>query len=122
MEHSEAHGGHGHASSHTAPAHEHAHPTPRTYVIIAVILLIITIAEVVALYIPLEEGLGITALKPFLVPSFLIMAAVKFVIVVGYYMHLKFDDSFFLRVFGFALFIALSVATAIIALFHGIYL
>ena len=119
MDHSEAHGSH--ASSHGAQAHEHAHPTPRTYIIIAVILLVITIAEVAVLYIPLEEGLGLTQFKPFLVPAFLIMAAAKFVIVVGYYMHLKFDDPFFLRIFGFALFIGLSVATAIIALFHGFY-
>jgi len=43
------------------------------------------------------------------------------VLVVGFYMHLKFDDPFFLRLFAFALIIAMTVVTAIIALFHGLY-
>lgn len=122
MEHSEVHGGHAHG--HSSPvAHEHPHPSPLTYIKIALILLVITIVEVVVLYIPdTRDGFGLTGFKPFLIPAFLILSATKFVLVVGYYMHLKFDDSFFLRVFGFALFIALSVATAIIALFHGIYI
>ncbi len=109
---------------HGSTAHDaHAHPTPATYIKIAVILLLITIAEVVVLYIPSEtEGLGLTWFQPVLIPAFLILAAIKFVIVVGYYMHLKFDDSFFLRVFGFALLIALTIATAVIALFQGISL
>jgi len=101
--------------------HESAHPRARTYIEIAVVLAVITIIEVAIFYVPAEEGLGIASFRPFLIPSFLVLSAVKFVLVVGFYMHLKFDDVFFTRVFGFALIIALTIATAIIALFHGVY-
>ena len=93
--------------------HEHAHPGAKTYIQVAVILAVITIVEVAIFY--------IQALRPLLIPLLLGLSAVKFVLVVGYYMHLKFDDWFFLRVFGFALLIAMTIATAFIALFHGMY-
>lgn len=96
---------------------EHPHPTARQYIEIAAILAAITLIEVGIFYLPdLFEGF-----RPFLLPSFLALSTIKFVLVVGYYMHLKFDDPFFLRIFGFALLIALTVATAFIALFHGLY-
>jgi len=97
--------------------HEHVHPKARTYVEIAVVLAVITIVEVGIFYLPdLHE-----AFRPFLLPAFLILSAVKFVLVVGFYMHLKFDDPFFMRLFGFALVITVTVVTAIFALFHGLY-
>jgi cytochrome c oxidase subunit 4 len=42
----------------------------------------------------------------------------KFVLVVGYFMHLKFDNRLFTYIFGFGLAIALSVVLSLIALFH----
>lgn len=114
------------ASHETAPqsdarhmAHdEHAHPTPKLYIQIAVVLTIITIVEVILLYLP---DWGIPVSGTVLVILFAGLSVAKFLIVVGYYMHLKFDPPFFRRMFGFALFVALSVATAFIALFHGMY-
>jgi cytochrome c oxidase subunit 4 len=41
----------------------------------------------------------------------------KFVIVVGYYMHLKFDHSLLLAVFGFGMAVALSVMLVMIAIY-----
>lgn len=108
----------GHTSDHTAVAGGHAHPTPKLYIQIAVVLAIITAIEVFVLYLP---DLGLTWFRPFLVPIFAVLSIFKFVMVVGWYMHLKFDDPFFLRIFGFALIIALTVGTAFIALFHGMY-
>ena len=102
-------------------AHEHEHPSPRRYIEIAVVLALITITEVFVLYIPNPAFLGIEAFRPALIPIFIVLSAVKFVVVVGWYMHLRFDDPFFRRMFGFALLIAMMVATAFIALFHGIY-
>src|SRR3954451_19524389 len=109
----------GHTSDHTAVAEGHAHPTARLYIQIAVVLAIITAVEVLILYLP---NMGFEGFRPFLVPIFAILSIGKFVMVVGWYMHLKFDDPFFLRIFAFALLIALTVATAFIALFHGIYI
>lgn len=109
---------------HTVPmddphlTHEHAHPSARTYIQIAVVLAIITAIEVAIYYVPDLVG---EWFRPVLIPAFLILSLIKFVFVVGWYMHLKFDDPFFLRVFGFALIIGLTVVTAIIALFHGLY-
>ena len=114
------HGGHGDQGGHVghgahAVAQEHGHATVRTYILIAVVLALITIAEVAALYIPgLPVGLVITA--------FLLLSAIKFVLVVSFYMHLKYDSRFFTGLFGFFLLTAMGVAIAFIALFHGLYL
>jgi cytochrome c oxidase subunit 4 len=88
---------------------EHAHPGPRTYVIIGVILAIITMAEVWAY--------TQQSLKPILVPVLLILSATKFAIVVGFYMHLRYDNRLFTGVFGFGLLVAASVITAFLFLF-----
>ncbi len=80
-----------------APVPEH-HPSAKTYVIIGAILLFITVLEVAALYM---QFLG-----PFFVPALLVLMAAKFVLVVGYYMHLKFDNRLLTYVFGWGLLIA----------------
>jgi cytochrome c oxidase subunit 4 len=96
----------------------HAHPSSRVYIEIAVTLAVITLVELVLLYLP---GLGFTAVRPVLLPAFVALSATKFLLVVGWYMHLRFDPAVFRRIFGFALMVALIVGTAFIALFHGIY-
>src|SRR5579859_4433792 len=90
-------------------AAEHAHPGAKTYVIIGVILAIITVAEV---FFYTQE-----AVRAFLVPLLLVLSASKFVLVVGFYMHLKFDHPLFTGVFGFGLLVAGSVITALMFLF-----
>ncbi len=94
---------------------EHGHATVRTYILIAVVLAIITIAEVAILYVPaIPVGAVIT--------GFLVLSAAKFAMVVSFYMHLKYDSRFFTGLFGFFLLTAMGVAIAFIALFHGLYL
>src|SRR5947209_7143141 len=88
---------------------EHAHPGPRVYVIIGVILAAITLTEVWAYS---QESI-----RPVLVPILLVLSALKFVMVVGFYMHLRFDHPLFTGVFGFGLVIAASVITAFMFLF-----
>jgi cytochrome c oxidase subunit 4 len=101
------------------PSHDaHAHPTARVYIEVAVILAVITIVELFTLYLP---AIGLAAARPFLVPAFIFLSATKFLLVIGWYMHLRFDPLVFRRIFGFALIVALTIATAFIALFHGIY-
>lgn len=64
----------------------HAHPEPRQYILIAVVLVIITALEVAVSYID-RESLG----PNFIIAMLMIMALIKFVLVVSWYMHLKTD-------------------------------
>ncbi len=73
--------------------HHGGHPTAGTYVKIGIILTVITIVEVWAYYIP-----SLVASRIF-VPFLLILSAVKFVIVVMFYMHLKYDHRLFRALF-----------------------
>jgi caa(3)-type oxidase subunit IV len=98
-----------HAEAHAA---EHDHPGPRTYVIVGVVLAIITALEIALYYVPSSNP--ITA---FNTPILLVMSAAKFVTVVGFFMHLKFDAPIFRYMFGFGLMIAASIITALLFLF-----
>lgn len=85
------------------------HPGAREYTIIGVILAIITLTEVWAY--------TLESLKPLLVPVLLALSAAKFILVVAFYMHLKFDHPMLTAVFGFGLAVAASVITALLFLF-----
>lgn len=109
----------GHTTDHSSVAEGHNHPTPRKYIELAGILAVITLLEVFILYMPDIPGLEWT--RPVLVPSFIILSIFKFLIVVGWYMHLRFDDPFFLRMFSFALIIVIGLALSMMAISHGLY-
>jgi cytochrome c oxidase subunit 4 len=94
--------------------HEEAHATIGTYIWIAVLLTIITVAEVATYYIPyfnLPENHTI------LVVSLILMSAAKFFIVVGWYMHLKYDARIFRRFFLTGLIGATVILCALVLLF-----
>jgi cytochrome c oxidase subunit 4 len=99
----EAHGGGDYHSPH--------HPSAITYVIIGVILTVITAVEVSAYYIPAWEGSAIY------VPSMLFLSAVKFFIVVMFYMHLKYDHKLFRALFTGPFIIAFLTICALMFLF-----
>src|SRR5688572_22009234 len=90
------------------PAEEH-HPGVREYAIIAVVLTIITAIEVALFY--------ISAVDDYLAYLLIVLSLAKFVIVVGYYMHLKMDNKLFRYVFAAGFVIALSVVATLMALF-----
>ena len=69
----------------------HAHPTPRDYWLIALILAVITGAEVSVTY--------INALDSVVAPLLITMSAAKFAIVVGYFMHLKYEQRIYRNLF-----------------------
>lgn len=99
-----------HAPAHGAhDAHAEHHPTPADYVRIAVFLAIITLVEVFIYYLPSMRGI--------LVPMLLILSIVKFLAVVGYFMHLKDDKRLFRYTFGVGLILSLAVFLAMIATF-----
>lgn len=79
----------------------HAHPSLNAYVRIAIVLAIITAIEVAIYYIPAFESI--------LVPTLVALSAIKFVMVVGYFMHLKFDDKLLTFMFSAALIASLVV-------------
>ena len=78
----------------------HEHPTWSTYWKVAVMLTLITAVEVWIYYVP-----SIRESKAF-VPALLIMSAVKFVTVVMFYMHLRYDHKLFRALFMGPLLIA----------------
>src|SRR5688572_5893276 len=96
-------------ADHAAMGEVHEHPTWSTYWKVAVILTLITVIEVWVYYIP-----AFVASRLF-VPSLLTMSAVKFAIVVMFYMHLKYDHKLFRALFTGPLIIA--ILTMIVLLF-----
>ena len=99
-------------AEHDAAAHgAHEHPTWKQYKWVALVLVVITIAEVWAYYIP-----SFVASRLF-VPSLLIMSAAKFIIVVMFYMHLKYDHKLFRALFTGPLFIAALTGISLLFLF-----
>ena len=101
--------GPGHGPDHSHDAQHHDHPGWKSYVVIAIILTIITAVEVAIFYIP--------AIEPILVPVLAVLSLAKFMIVVLFYMHLKFDSAIFRRVFFAPLFLAVLVVTGMVILF-----
>lgn len=101
---------HSPADAHTE-GEEHAHPTWSTYWKVALILTVITAVEVWIYYIP-----AFVASRLF-VPSLLIMSAVKFGIVVLFYMHIKYDHKLFRALFVGPLMIAACTLLALLFLF-----
>jgi cytochrome c oxidase subunit 4 len=88
------------------------HASSRFYVVIALILTVITAAEVMVFY--------VEYLKPVLVPILLVLAASKFALVVMFFMHLRFDSRIFTAIFVGPLLIAVAVIIAMLAL-YGVF-
>jgi cytochrome c oxidase subunit 4 len=106
------------AAAHDASAHaEHgdeAHPTWSTYWKVATILTLITVGEVRIYYIPSFVATS------YFIPTLLILSALKFAIVVMYYMHLKYDARIYRALFGGPLLIAMLTISALLLLFGKI--
>ncbi len=95
---------------------EHAHPTWSTYWKVATILFFITVAEVWAYYVP-----SFVASRAF-VPTLLTLSALKFAIVVMFYMHLKYDHRLFRVLFTGPLLIAALTLLALMFLFGHLFI
>ena len=89
---------------------QHLHPNDRKYVKIAIILAIITAAEVAIYYVEMDDRLLIALLMP--------MMIAKFAIVAGYFMHLKFDSPLFTKLFVSGLAFAVAVYTVMFVTFQ----
>lgn len=83
---------------------EHQHPTFGTFVKIGAVLFVITLLEWAGLFI---EGI------PFIVKAALIgLSVAKFILVGGYFMHLKWEKKLLAWAFGFGFVLALLMAIA----------
>ena len=87
----------------------HHGATDRQYILIAAILAVMTAAEVTLSYI--DVG-------PIFLPALLILMVAKFLTVVSYFMHLKFDNKIFSFMFYLGLILAVGVYSAALATFH----
>ena len=100
-----------HPADHHPEQHEGRHPTFKQYVLIAIILFGITIIEFLIIVPKSFQGsAGVVA-------PLVILSAIKFAIVIMFYMHLKFDSRMFTVVFLAGLFLAFLVGSAAIGLF-----
>lgn len=92
------------------PHSSHEHPTLDFYVKIAIALAIITAIEVAIYYIPALEGA--------LVPLLLALSAIKFVAVVAYFMHLKFDSRMLTFFFTASMVVSIIMFIALAVIMH----
>ena len=75
----------------TSTARHRSHPKPRDYWTIAAILAVITAAEVAVTY--------VDALDAAVAPLLIVMSFAKFALVVGWFMHLRYDAPIYRRLF-----------------------
>ncbi|GGI07658.1 cytochrome C oxidase subunit IV family protein [Egicoccus halophilus] len=86
-----------------ASGHDDHHPGPRDYVRIAIILAILTALEVSTYFVDFG-ALGI--------PLLIVLMIVKFIMVAGFFMHLRFDTKLYSRFLYGGLLLAVSLYTA----------
>jgi cytochrome c oxidase subunit 4 len=98
----------------TIPVEEqdrHDHPTDARYIKVALVLAVITAVEVGTYFL---DDASTTLLVVTLIP----MMTAKFLIVTAYFMHLKYDNPLFRRVFFFGLILAVVVFLIMLSTFE----
>lgn len=86
---------------------DEGHPGPETYIQVGLILAVITAIEVAIVYVDLIQGLFIGVL--------LALSALKFVLVVLWFMHLRFDNRLFSTLFTGGLLLAAALFSVVLA-------
>ena len=108
---------HAEAGMHTDAEHadvhptDEFHPTPKQYVQIAIALSVLTAMEVSASYIELGGAF---------IPLLIILMSIKFVLVAGWFMHLKYDTRLYSRLLGAGLAVAITVYLATLLTFRHV--
>ena len=95
----------------TASAHDHGHEESKfqIYILMAFILAAITGVEIVAIYLPFAKWIIVTSL--------VVLSTVKFMFVIFYFMHLRWDKAFCTVLFFIGLIIAGVTMWALLQLF-----
>ena len=92
-------------------AHTSQHPTFKQYVVVAIILFAITLVEFLIIVPEAWQGTGAV------IAPLVILSAVKFWIVIMFYMHLKFEHKRLTQIFITGLVLSFCVGAAVIGLF-----
>jgi cytochrome c oxidase subunit IV len=92
------------------------HPADRTYLKVGAALFILTAIEI-ALYF-VEDALASDWSFYVLIGSLIFLSTIKFILVVMYYMHLKWDDRMFTWFFLAGLFVATAIIFAMMAMYR----
>ena len=87
----------------------HHGATDKQYIVIALVLAVVTAMEVTISYVHIG---------PLFLPVLLILMVLKFLAVVSYFMHLKFDNRIFSFLFYMGLILAMFVYCVALATFH----
>lgn len=88
--------------------HDELHPTPTQYVQIAVVLAILTAMEVSASFVDIGGAF---------LPTLLVLMAIKFVLVAGFFMHLRYDTRLYTRFMAGGLVLAASLYAVVLVIF-----
>ena len=99
------------APAHAVAAHDHGHDESKfqIYVQIAMLLAVITGVEIIAVYLPFAKWL--------LVSGLVILSTVKFMFVIFFFMHLRWDKPFCTILFFIGLVLAAGTMWALLTLF-----
>ena len=92
-------------------AHEASgpHVSSRTYVMIAIVLAVLTAMELMVFY--------VEALSPLLIPILMVLMSAKFTLVMGWFMHLRFDSPILTAIISWGLLLATLIILGLMALF-----
>jgi cytochrome c oxidase subunit IV len=100
------------AAADTGEDHAHVHPSDWAYIKIALVLGVLTGLETFTYFeTVLDWG-------DFLIPSLIFMMVIKFWLVATWFMHLKFDNSIFSRMFVGGLVLAVGVYVIALSTFE----
>ena len=86
----------------------HHHPSDRTYILVALALGVLTAIEVGLYYLKASTETALTLL---------VLMALKFAVVVGFFMHLRFDSPVLRRLFVGGLCLAVTIYVIILLMF-----
>jgi cytochrome c oxidase subunit 4 len=104
-----------HADEHILGAHDHHVPDDMVFVKVFLLLVVVTAVEVAWAYLPFGDSRGATFAYW---GGLLVMMSVKFVIIAGTFMHLRFDNKLLTRVFYAGVFLAVIVYTITLCTFQ----
>ena len=96
----------------TDQAHHPPHPTTAQYVKIAILLAIVTAVEVALFYV--DEAVDMAGWDG---PMLIILSFFKFVVVIGWFMHLRFEKPLLTRFFAGGFILALSLYGIVVGSF-----
>ena len=106
-----------HADEHIRGAHDHHIPKDKMFVQVFFILVVVTALEVAWAYLPFSDSDNRLATFVYW-GGLLIMMSVKFVIIAGTFMHLRFDNKLLQRIFYAGVVLALCVYIAALTTFQ----